>query len=122
MDKEYVIHDEILCWKNTLYVRQQLRKRITDSEHDSKVAQYFAPERTMELITRNFYWPNMENVVRKYSNECENCHRINSPRLAKYGLLHPLEMACMPSTHTSRDIIPDQPELEEATLISVVVN
>jgi len=122
VDKEYEIRDEILCWKNRVYVPEGLRDRIMQSEHDSKVAGHFGTERTMELLARNFHWPNMERDVRKYCNECDNCQRMMAPRHAKHGLLHPLEMACKHSMHLSTDFISDLPESEAVTMILVVVD
>jgi len=121
-DKHYEMVNDILCWKKRIYAPKDLRRRLMESEHDSKIAGHFGRERTMELISRNFYWPNMETDIRKYCNECDNCQRTKSPRHAKYGLLHPLEMACKPWTHISTDFITDLPESEGATMILVVVD
>jgi len=60
-----MIKDDLLCWKNRLYAPRGLRKRIVVTEHNSKVAGHFGRERTMELLTRNFYWPNVEADVGK---------------------------------------------------------
>jgi hypothetical protein len=121
-DVHYEIKDNLLCWKNRLYVPKGLRKRIMESAHNSKVAGHFGRERTMELLTRNFYWPNMENDVRGYCNECDNCQRMKAPRRAKHGLLHPLQLACKPWTHIRTDFITDLPESDGATMILVVVD
>jgi len=76
----------------------------------------------MELGSRNFYWPKMEDDVRKYCNECDNCQRTKAPRHAKHGLLHPLELASKPWTHISTDFITDLPESQEYKNILVVVD
>lgn len=73
-----------------------LRKRVTESEYDSEVAGHFGQERTMELLSVNFYWPNMEKDVRSYCNGGDNCQRTKAPQHVKHGLLHLLEMACKP--------------------------
>jgi hypothetical protein len=112
IDEHFEIKGDLLCWKNRLYVPKGLRKGIMNSEHDSKVASHFGRERTMELLTRNFYWPHMEADVRTYCKECDNCQRTKVPRHAKHGLLHPLEMASTPWTHISTDFIMDLPESE----------
>jgi len=122
IDKWFSIKDELLCWKNRIYVPEKLRQRIIQSEHDSKVAGHFARDRTVELLSRNFYWTNMERNVRKYCSECDICQRTKAPRHVKYGLLHPLELACKPWTHISTDYITDLPESEGATIILVVVD
>ena len=122
VDKNFTMPDGLLCWKNRIYIPEGLRQRVIQSEHDSKVAGHFGRERTMELLSRNFYWTNMERDVRKYCSECDNCQRTKAPRHAKHGLLHPLELACKPWTHMSTDFITDLPESEGATMILVVVD
>jgi len=121
-DGNFTILNELLCWKNRVYVPEGLRQRVMKSEHDSKVAGHFGRERTMELLSRNFYWTNMERDVRKYCSECDNCQRTKAPTHAKHGLLHPLELACNPWTHISTDFITDIPESEGATIILLVVD
>jgi len=54
------IRDDLLYWKNRLYVPNGFREWVMNSEDNSKVAGHFGRERTMELHTRNFHWPNME--------------------------------------------------------------
>jgi len=54
-DKHYELVDDILCWKKRIYAPKELQQRTMQSEHDSKVAGHFGRERTMELISRNFY-------------------------------------------------------------------
>jgi hypothetical protein len=122
VDKEYGIHGEILCWKNRVYVPKGLRKRILESEHVSKVARHFRADRTMELISRNFYLPNMEKDIWSYCNEHNDCQRTKGPRQAKHALLHQLEMACKPWTHISTNFVTDRPESEAARMILVVVD
>jgi len=122
VDENFTIKNELLCWKNRVYVPEGLRQRKIQSEHDSKVAGHFGRERTVELLSRNFYWTNMERDVRKYCSECDNCQRTKAPRHAKHGLLHTLELACKPWTYISTDFITDLPESEGVTIISVVVD
>jgi len=122
IDKNYEIIDDLLCWKGRLYAPEKTRQRIMKSEHDSKIAGHFGRDRTMELVSRNFYWPKMEDDVRKFCNECNNCQRTKAPRHAKHGLLHPLELASKPWTHISTDFITDLPESQGFKNILVVVD
>jgi len=122
IDGHFTIINKLLCWKNRIYVPEGLRQRVIQSEHDSKVAGHFGRERTLELLSRNFYWTNMERDIRKYCSEYDNCQRTEAPRHAKHRLLHPLELACKPWTHISADFITDLPESEGATINLVVVD
>jgi hypothetical protein len=79
-------------------------------------------ERTLELVSQNFYWVNMERNFGKYCQECNNCQRTKRPRHANHGLLHPLELACIPWKHISMDFITDLPQSDQATMILVVID
>jgi hypothetical protein len=74
-NKGISINNELLCGKNRMYAAEAIWQRIIRSEHDSKVAGHFGRERTMEVVTRNFYWANMERDIRKYCNGCNICQR-----------------------------------------------
>jgi len=78
-DSNYEIWEDLLCWKGRLYAPQRTRDRIIKSEHDSKIAGHFGRDRTLELVSRNFYWPKMEDDIRKFCNECDNCQRTKAP-------------------------------------------
>jgi hypothetical protein len=120
--KEYTIEDDILCWNKRIYAPEKLRSQIIKSEYDSKVSGPLRRGRTLELVCRNFYWPQMEHDMRKYFNECDNCQRTKSPRHAKYGMLHTLQLARKRWTHISTHFKTDLPVSDRATMILVVVD
>jgi len=121
-DANFTRKKEFLCWRNRIYVPQKLRQKVMQSEHDSKIAEHFGREGTLELITRNVSLGNMEHHIRKYCSECVSCQRTKAPRHARHGLLHPLELACKPWTHISTDCSTDLLESQGATSILVVVD
>jgi hypothetical protein len=61
-NEERTITDGLIYLKNRLQIldSEELRLEIAESEYDSKVAEHFGEKKTLELITRNFYWPKME--------------------------------------------------------------
>ena len=118
----YEIIDNLLCWKGRLSAPERTRERIIRSEHDSKIARHFGRDRTLELDSRNFYWPKMEDDVRIYCNECDNCQMTKAPRHAKYKLLHSLELTGKPWTQISTDFITALPESSGYKNILVVVD
>ena len=52
-----------------------LRKLIMESEHDSRVAGHMGMDKTMELVDRNFYWPEMAKDIEDYVRSCEDCQK-----------------------------------------------
>jgi hypothetical protein len=93
-----------------------------ESEHDSKVAGYFGQKKTLELITRNFYWPKMEEWINEYVQTCDTCQCMKSPYHAQFGLLQPLELSYFPWESTLVDFIVVLPKSKGHTQIMVVVD
>jgi len=122
INAKYTIQEELLAWNGMVYAPKAMRGKVMKSNHNSKVAGNFGRDRTMELISRNFFWPKMEDDVRRHCNECDNCQRTKAPRPAKHGLQQPLELPCKLWTHISTDFISDLPESSGYTMILVVVN
>jgi hypothetical protein len=99
-----------------------MRLVITKSERNSKVAGHFGQEKTLEIISRNFYWPKMEEWINEYVRTCDICQCMKSPQHAKFGLLQPLKLSYSPWESTSVDFIVALPESEGHTQIMVVVD
>ena len=75
---------------------EKLKLEIAESEHDSKFAGHFGRHKTLELITRSFFWPKMDEWIRNYIRSCDMCQRNKSSRHAKYGLRQPLDTPYAP--------------------------
>ena len=93
-----------------------------ESEHDHPTAGHFRQRKTLEQVSRNFYWPNMEEAVNDYLRTCDTCQRNKSRRHSKYALLQPLEVPYTPWKSISVDFIVALPESEGYTQIMVVVD
>ena len=78
--------------------------------------------KTLELITRNFFWPEMDEWIRNYIRTCETCQWNKSSRHAKYGLLQPLDTPYAPWRSISVDFIVALPESQGMNQIMVVVD
>ena len=53
-----------------------LRLRILRDHHDAQAAGHPGRARTLELVSRNFYWPGQRKYVHRYVDHCDTCHRI----------------------------------------------
>jgi hypothetical protein len=113
-----------LYFKSRLYIpdNPDLRREILESEHDTKVAGHMGQDKTVEIIKRNFYWPAMVADIEGYVRSCEICQRTKTPRHARFGLLHPLELAYSPWESISMDFITDLPPSNECTQVWVIVD
>jgi hypothetical protein len=118
----YELVDGLLYFKHRLVVPSSLRDTVLKAEHDSKVAGHWGAGKTVEIVGRNFHWPNMDDQIRQYVHQCDSCQRNKPSRHRRNGLLHPLELPNAPWTSISMDFVTDLPESENCTTIWVVVD
>ena len=69
--------DGMLFRKGKVWIpsNPSLRKLITESEHDSRMAGHIGMDKTMELVDRNFYWPEIAKDIEDYVCSCEDCQK-----------------------------------------------
>jgi hypothetical protein len=122
IDERYSDIDGLLYWKHRLVIPKELRKMVLENDHDSKIAGHFGRDKTLELLSRNFFWPGIDKEVRDYVKSCNSCQRNKASRHKRYGLLHPLEMPSSAWSSISMDFITDLPLSDGCTIIWVVVD
>ena len=78
-DKQQVKR-ELVLKKEKVYVPKNkvLRVEIIQLYHDILVAGYEGSWKTMELVTRNYWWPGVTKDIDKYVNKCNICQRIKN--------------------------------------------
>jgi len=57
-----------------------------------KVAGHPGRWKTLELVSRNYWWPQMSRYIRQYVSTCDLCLRTKPIRQALVGKLHPLQI------------------------------
>jgi hypothetical protein len=68
IDSSYTIQEHVLVGKGRICIPKAMGKKVLKSEHDLKVAEHFDRDRTMELVSRNVFWPKMEDNIPQYCN------------------------------------------------------
>ncbi len=107
--KDLELRDGLLYRKGRLWIPDGLQKAVLETEHDTKVAGHMGMDKTMELVTRNFWWPGFEESVRSFVRSCLECQRNKTPRHAPAGLLRSLELHYKPWQSVAMDFITDLP-------------
>jgi len=90
--------------------------------HDSPLAGHFGIHKTFDLVSRNFTWPGMREMVKSFVPSCDVCARSKVPRRKPAGLLHPLPVASQPWSSISMDFIVKLPKSTGLDSILVVVD
>ena len=111
-------------YKNGIYIPNcnKLKLTVSRQAHDAKVAGHFGQDKTLELLTRNYYWPNLKEWVKTCVRICDVCQRNNTTRHKKYGLLQSLDVPYRAWQHISMDFITDLPKVNGYDQIWVIVD
>ena len=114
---------DVLYFEGQLYIpKGPARLRVLQSRHNFPAARHFGYNKTLELISRDFWWPQMWKDVKEFILSCDVCLRSKIPRHRPYGLLQPLPIPHRPWSSISMDFITDLPLSNAYDSIFVVVD
>lgn len=113
-----------LMFRNKLWVpnHEPLRLRLLQRHHDIPTAGHPGRAKTLELLTRRYYWPSMRKDVDRYVANCHHCRRSKALRNAPSGFLKPLPVPETPWKHISMDFVSGLPWSDGSDCILVVVD
>ncbi|KAE8205032.1 hypothetical protein CF327_g7674, partial [Tilletia walkeri] len=101
---------------------EQLQLQVLQEHHDSPLGGHLGTDKTLATIIRYYYWPAMDDMIRKYIKTCDLCPRIKPPTHKPYGPLDPLSAPSGPWSSVAMDFITDLPKtLSGFTAIFVVI-
>jgi Integrase zinc binding domain len=102
---EWSLDHGILYYQGKIYVPiSNLQCRITTLCHDSKIAGHAGRWKTLELVSRNYWWPQMLRYISKYVSTCNTCLCNKLSHNPLTGELHPLPILDAPWNTISVDL------------------
>jgi len=121
--KEYKYEDGILYRAGKVYVpnSDELKRNILELYHDSLIAGHPGQAKTLELVSRGYYWPSLKAYVNSYVEACDPCQRNKNHHSKTHGLLRPLPVPEGPWQSISYDLITDLPKSMGYDAILVVL-
>jgi len=121
---EWSLTDGLLYFRGKIYVpdTSNLRRRIIALSHDSRLAGHSRRWKTLELVSRNYWWPQMSRYVGRYVSTCAMCLQTKSFQRPPIGELHPLPIPSAPWDTISVDFIVELPQSAGHNSIMVVIN
>ena len=96
-ERVYVLKDE------------KLRVEIIRLHHDLLIARHGGQWKMVELVTRNYWWPEVTKEIKQYVEGCDQCQRIKNRAEMLVGKLRPNEVPERPWQHISVDFITKLP-------------
>lgn len=118
----YRWEDGLLLHHTFIYVPEALRLDLLRMHHDDPLAGHFGVHRTLELLSRNYWFPSMAAYVRDYVGTCDLCMRGKPSRHRKHGELMPLPVPAGPWKGLSCDFITDLPPSNHHDALLVFVD
>jgi len=123
-NEEWREEDGLMLKDRKVYVLkyEELRADIIWLHHDTPVGGHGGQWKTVELVTRNFWWPRVIIEVKRYVEGCDLCQRNKNRTEPPVGKLMPNEAPDKPWAHITADFIVKLPLSRGYDSILVVCN
>lgn len=121
-DKTIYEHNGLIYKNDLIYIPRDkdLRADIIKSRHDPPPAGHPGQHKTLELVSRDFWWPTIRSDVSNYVRGCQICQRVKYDRTKRHAPLYPHDVPSQPFEHISVDFIGPLPPSEGFNMICVV--
>ena len=124
--EDWNFENGLLLYRGKIYIpkskNEDLRRRIVQMHHDLPSAGHPGRWKTYELVSRNYWWPNITTFVKKYVTGCDTCQRTKNRPQQPYGPLLPNPVPNGPWEVITIDLITQLPESDGFNAICVVVD
>src|ERR687887_818215 len=114
----------LLYYRGKIYVppTSDLRRKIVALNHDSKLAGHPGRWKTLELVSRNYWWPQISRYIGRYTSTCDLCLRTKVLHQPPVGHLDPTPIPNRRWHTVSVDFIVDLPQSNGYDSVMVVVD
>ncbi|QRW23208.1 Retrotransposable element Tf2 protein [Rhizoctonia solani] len=121
--KDYKMEAGLLFYQGRIVVPDvgTLRTDLLCIFHDSPLAGHPGRQQTLELVSRDYYWPGIRADTYWHVDSCETCQQIRKPKYASIPP-QPLELPSRPWQHISYNMIVDLPKDGAYNSILVIVD
>ena len=123
-EKEWEKEEGMITWKNRIYVPKDraLWGDIIWAHHDERATGHPGRYKTLELITRNYWWPYIQSNIQQYVEGCQPCQQAKMRKGKIHAPLQPNTIPEQPWEHITINFITGLPISQGYDAIMVVVN
>ena len=121
---ECEIQDNRLYQQGRLHIPQsdELCLRLIQDHHDNLAAGHLGVAKTMQLLNRQYTWPEQSTEIERYMRNCHTYQRSKPTRHAPYGTLKLLEIPNRPWQYLTMDFVTGLPPDSGFNAILMVVD
>jgi len=93
-NEEWQIEKNLVLKEGKVYALrdEKLRLEIIQLHHNMPIAGHRKQWKTVELITRNYWWPGVTKEVKRYIKGCDQCQKMKNRAEMPVGKLRPNEV------------------------------
>jgi hypothetical protein len=102
---------DLLRYQGRAYVPPDnaVRSEIMKICHDDPLAGHFGQKKTLALVQRKYYWPELASDTQAYVRGCDVCQRVKARRHRMAGEMQALPLPERPFSSITLDFITDLP-------------
>ena len=121
---DWNVEQDLLLYRGKVYVPkdQSLRADLVRLHHDSPLAGHPGQWKTVELVSRNYWWPGMVKFIKDYVDTCDACRRAKTFHGKTQGYLQPNEIPEGPNQIITTDLITGLPDVDGQNAIQLMVD
>ena len=81
-----------LLYKDRIYVPNvpKVKLLILDEIHKTPYSGHPSYQKTITMLRKEYFWPNMKTKLAEYISRCFECHQVKTEHQHPAGLLQPL--------------------------------
>lgn len=118
------VHDNGMIKRNNIYLvpnDETIRTYLISSHHDDNMSSHRGVTKTIDLVSRTFYWKHMNKDIKEYVSTCISCQQNKISNHSPLGLLHPIETPEQRWHTITMDLITSLPKTKSGYDCIVVV-
>jgi len=107
-----LVYQDGLWWKNNMLVipnNAEIKMKILQNSHDAPHAGHPGRTKTLDFVSRYYWWPGLHKYVTNYGAQCDSCQRVKASTQKPYGKLQPLPIPGRQWEDVAMDLITDLP-------------
>ena len=108
----FQIRNGLIYCNQQLYIpnHNEIKNKLLEEAHDIPISGHVGIAKTIDLLSRTYYWPKLHEDVKEYINSCLPCQSNKARNSALAGLAQPIEPPVRRWDQVSMDLITQLPK------------